>query len=204
MNSQQRLFYNLFQIGKMDKKLEEFKKIAKENNIPIIRDISLKYMIGLFKENNIKNILEIGSAVGYSAIMLDNAGFNVVSIEKDLNLFKIANENKIKYNATNTTFINADARFYKINKIFDAIFIDGAKSKYLDFFINFEKNLKIDGIILFDNMNFAMKDIDTFSKRLKPISKKMHQFLDYINKLDNYTKNFLEVDDGLLVIKKIK
>ena len=188
----------------MDKKLEEFKKNAKENNIPIIRDISLKYMIGLFKENNIKNILEIGSAVGYSAIILDNAGFNVVSIEKDLNLFKIANENKIKYNATNTTFINADARFYKINKIFDAIFIDGAKSKYLDFFINFEKNLKIDGIILFDNMNFAIKDIDTFSKRLKPISEKMHQFLDYINKLDNYTKNFLEVDDGLLVIKKIK
>lgn len=188
----------------MDKKLEEFKKDALIKNIPIIRDISLKYMVNLFRENNFVNILEIGSAIGYSAIMLASHGFNVVSIEKNEDLFKLALENKIKYNAKNVDFINADATSYKINKIFDAIFIDGAKSKYFEFFENFKSNLKIGGIILFDNMNFAINDIESFSKRLKPISKKMHNFLDYINNLEDYEKELLKVDDGLLVLRKVK
>jgi len=69
----------------MEESIKELKEYAYENNIPIMQDEGIKYLTNYIKQNNIKKVLEIGTAIGYSAIMmcLANKETSVVSIERD-------------------------------------------------------------------------------------------------------------------------
>ena len=79
------------------KELEEYAKI---NNIPIMQKDGILYLINYIKENNIKNILEIGSAIGYSSIMMANinSDIRITTIERDKDRYDLAVSNIKKYN----------------------------------------------------------------------------------------------------------
>lgn len=99
--------------------MEEIEKYAKENRIPIMQKDGILYLVNYIKENKITNILEIGSAIGYSAIMMAKANKNikVTTIEKDKNRYNIAVSNIKKYNLENQiNIIRSNATLTDIKK----------------------------------------------------------------------------------------
>lgn len=184
-------------------KIVKLKQVCIENKIPILRDETLKLLIKTLKDSSVNNVLEIGSAYGYSAISMGLSGFSVTSLERDINSYNMAISSLGDFKNINVEFINTDALIYKTDKKFDAIFIDAAKSKYEDFFNLYKDNLNDRGIFFFDNFNFAIKNIEEFSKRLQPIAKKMSSFYEKIKETKEYIVNIHKIDDGVLILKKI-
>ena len=124
------------------KELEEYAKI---NNIPIMQKDGILYLINYIKENNIKNILEIGSAIGYSSIMMAsiNSDIRITTIERDKDRYDLAVFNIKKYNLDKQiNIIYGDAVDTDITGMYDLIFIDAAKGKNIFFFEKY-KNLQI-------------------------------------------------------------
>ena len=135
--------------------MEEIEKYAKENRIPIMQKDGILYLVNYIKENKITNILEIGSAIGYSAIMMAKANKNikVTTIEKDKDRYSIAVSNIKKYNLENQiNIINDDATLTDIKEKYDLIFIDAAKGKNILFFEKYKDNLTEDGTITYPSM----------------------------------------------------
>ena len=109
--------------------IKEIEKYAKENNIPIMLPDGIDYLCEYIKNNNIENILEIGTAIGYSAIRMASVNDNikVTTIERDINRYNIANDNIKKLNLENRiTTILGDALDNIITGTYDLFFIDGS------------------------------------------------------------------------------
>ena len=124
------------------KELEEYAKI---NNIPIMQKDGILYLINYIKENNIKNILEIGSAIGYSSIMMAsiNSDIRITTIERDKDRYDLAVSNIKKYNLDKQiNIIYGDAVDTDIAGMYDLIFIDAAKGKNIFFFEKYKNNLE--------------------------------------------------------------
>ena len=118
----------------------EIKEYAKENNVPIMLDGGMDFICNYIKENNIKSILEIGSAIGYSAIRFAsiNNDITVTTIERDVERYNEAVKNIKNESLENRiTIYNDDALVFTTNDKFDLIFIDAAKGKNIDFFTKF-------------------------------------------------------------------
>jgi len=164
--------------------MKELEIYAKENKIPIMQKDGILYLIDYIKENNIKNILEIGSAIGYSSIMMANINkeIKVTTIERDKERYEIAVSNIKKYNFSNQiNIIYGDACDVELEDKYDLIFIDAAKGKNAFFFNKFKGNLNNDGTIITDNLSFhgLVEDSSLIkTKNQKGIVKKIK---DYIN-----------------------
>ena len=145
---------NKFDFDSLDLELREYAKI---NNVPIIQDEGLHFLRQMIILKQCKNILEIGTAIGYSSIQMAKLGANVDTIEINENMYNLAIENIKKANLENK--INVffkDALEIDINdlKKYDLIFIDAAKAQYINFFNKFKVLLNDNGIIITDNLLF--------------------------------------------------
>ena len=137
--------------------IEEIERYAKENNIPIMLPDGIEFLCNYIKEHNIKNILEIGSAIGYSAIRMAKVSddIKITTIERDIDRYNIAVSNIKKFNLDNRiTIINKDAIDVSIEGKFDLIFIDASKGGNIKFFNKFKDNLDNNGVIITDNLSF--------------------------------------------------
>ena len=123
----------------MNDDVKEIRKNALDRNIPIMQDEGIEFLLNFIKNNNIENILEVGTAVGYSAIRMASISplIKVTSIERDSTRYMEAVKNIAKEHLEDRiTLIFKDAidvEFDKNTK-FDLIFIDAAKGKNTDFF----------------------------------------------------------------------
>lgn len=190
--------------------VKEIKEYAKLNKVPIMMDDGINFLTNYIIKNKVKNILEIGSAIGYSSIMmcLCNPLVCVTTIERDEVRYLEALRNIKKLNLENRiTLIFNDAFNVKLDGKFDLIFIDAAKAQNRNFFEMFEKNLNMDGVIITDNMNFhglVFKDINKIeSKNVRGLVKKVKEYKIFLEENDKYTTNFFDVGDGIAVSKKI-
>lgn len=197
---------NLFKIE--DEKILEIEKEAIEQNIPIITREVLNFMLFMAKNNNSKNILEIGSATGYSGIFLakickENKGI-LTTIEIDEKRYLKAKENFEKVNLEeNIDIILGDALevLPTISKKFDFIFLDAAKSKYELFFEKAFNLLNENGYIFIDNLMFRGYVADTKSpKRYSTIHKRLNHFIENLNQKYNFV--LLPFGDGVGIVKK--
>ena len=137
--------------------INNIKEYAKNENIPIMQDEGIEFLTSFVDKKQIKNILEIGTAIGYSAIMMARVSkdIHVTTIERDETRYLEALKNIKKFGLENRiTLIFNDALNVEINDKYDLIFIDAAKGKNIEFFNHFEKNLESDGYIITDNMEF--------------------------------------------------
>ena len=137
--------------------INEIETYAKINKVPIMLPDGIEYLCNYIKDNNIKSILEIGSAIGYSAIKmaLVNDDIKVTTIEKDKERYNIAVTNVNKFNLNNLiNIINEDALETNINGLYDLIFIDASKGHNIDFFNKYKNNLLNSGVIITDNLSF--------------------------------------------------
>ena len=138
----------------MTRKLKHY---AKENDIPIIIDEGLEFLLNTIKEYNAKDILEVGSAIGFSSIQMatSDKDIKIVTIEKDIKRYHLALKNiKEKDLSERIKVINLDANDYKSDKVFDLIFLDGPKSQYGNMLNHLYDNLKEGGVVVVDNLGF--------------------------------------------------
>ncbi len=187
---------------------KELKEYAIQNSIPIVEDETLEFLINFIKENNIENILEIGSAIGYSAInMAGSCDIQIETIERDIYRYNIAKININKYNLDNKIKIhNMDALNFDTNEKFDLIFIDASKSQNIKFFEKFKENLSKDGYIITDNLNFhgmINTDYNSLTKNVKGLVRKINSYVDFLNENKEFETKFLSIGDKISISKKI-
>lgn len=190
-------------------RLEELENFAKENNVPIMQKDGIDFLTNYIKENNIKSILEIGSAIGYSAIkmaLVDN-DIKVTTIERDIDRYNIAVKNINDFNLNDRiNIINADALEIELDDKYDLIFIDAAKSQYIKFFEKFEKNLNTNGVIVSDNLSFhglVEDESKIINRNTKQLVRKIKKYIDYLKENPNYKTTFYELGDGVAISIKI-
>ncbi|MEG2322094.1 MAG: O-methyltransferase [Bacilli bacterium] len=188
--------------------LEELEKEAKLNNIPIMQKDGIDFLTNFIKEKKINNILEIGTAIGYSAIKmaLIDKDITIVTIERDNKRYKEAIKNidnfKLKQQIK---VINDDAFNVIINENFDLIFIDAAKSQSIKFFEKFQNNLNQNGFIITDNLHFhglVNSDIEIKSRSLRSLIKKIKEYIVYLKENKQFETIFLDVGDGISISYK--
>ncbi len=187
--------------------IEELEKYALENNVPIIQKDGLNFLIKYIKENNTKNILEVGTAIGYSAInmALVNQNIKITSIERNKEMYNLACTNVRNFNLENRiNLIFGDALETEIEGTYDLIFIDAAKAQYIKFFEKYKINLAKNGAIITDNLNFhgLTKQPETIhSKNLRALVKKINNYKDFLKENKEFNTKFYEIGDGIAVSK---
>lgn len=185
--------------------IEEY---AKENNVPIMMKDGIEFLTQYIKENNVKTILEIGSAIGYSAIRmaLVDESIKVTTIERDTNRFNEAVKNIKEFNLENQIeIINADALEYTTDKQFDLIFIDAAKAQYIKFFEKYKTNLKQNGTIISDNLDFhgLVKNPELTSNRnTKQLVRKINTYIEFLKENKEFKTEFISLGDGIGISKR--
>lgn len=191
-------------------RLEEIEKYAKINNVPIMQKDGIEFLTKYIKDKNIKNILEIGSAIGYSAIKmaLVSDDVTVTTIERDVERYNIALENIKEFNLEDRiNIICDDALEVELLDKYDLIFIDAAKSQYIKFFEKFEKCLNVNGTIVSDNLSFhglVEDDSKTTNRNTKQLVRKIRKYIDYLKDNSNYETTFYKLGDGVAVSIKLK
>ncbi len=190
----------------MKETIIEMEHYAEENNIPIIELDSIKFIMKYIKLNNVKNILEIGTAIGYSAILMANATptVEITTIEKDEKRYREAVKNvnscgldkriEIVYN--DALDVNLQGRSY------DLIFIDAAKGGYIKYFEKFCNYLNPGGVIITDNLKFhglVNNKSVIKSKNLRGIVDKIERYVGFLNDNKDFVTKFYDIGDGLSV-----
>lgn len=190
--------------------IREMKNYAELNNVPIMTEGGIDYLMKYIKKNNIKKILEVGTAIGYSAIMMCSVDseITVTTIERDEKRYLEALKNIKKANLEDRIdLIYHDALEVNFKEEFDLIFIDAAKAQNKNFFERFEKNLKDDGTIITDNMNFhglVNKDPELIeSRNLRQLVRKVKEYKEFLINNKRYNTEFFDIGDGIAVSKRV-
>ncbi|SJZ34488.1 caffeoyl-CoA O-methyltransferase [Cetobacterium ceti] len=200
---------NEYIIGKIkeeDKLVLEMEEYAKEHNVPIVTKEVAEYLKFMIDINKSKNILEVGTAIGYSGILMGTVAkkYNgkLVTIEIDEERYKLAQENFKKSGLDNITSILGDAteEIKKLDEEFDFVFIDASKGHYMEFFNDSYKLLKKDGIIFIDNIMFRGYLYKEYPKRFKTIVRRLDEFINYL--YENYNFTLVPFGDGIGLLKK--
>ena len=186
--------------------ISNMERFAKKENVPIMQKESLDYLISFIKQHNIKSVLEVGTAIGYSTILIKEVVNNITSIERDEERYKIAVKNVELSNLNNITLIKADALDITITDKFDLIFIDAAKGKNKEFLDKFKSNLNENGYIIIDNMDFhglVGKSMTIEKRRLRSLVKKIENFIKYMEEQTEFKVTKIDKGDGLYLLERI-
>ena len=195
-------------IKEKDELILEMEKYAAENNVPIVTKEVAEYLKFMVDMNRSTNILEVGTAIGYSGILMAKAsekyGGKLTTIEIDEVRYKEALENFKKAGLTNVNAILGDAseEIKKLNEEFDFVFIDASKGHYREFFDDSYKLLKKNGIIFIDNIMFRGYLYKEYPKRFKTIVRKLDEFITWL--YEEFGEKFvlLPFGDGIGLLKK--
>ena len=190
----------------MNEVIKEMERYAEINNVPIIEKDSIKFIRKYIEVNNVKKILEIGTAIGYSAILMATAGedVEVTTIERDADRYREALKNikacelekKIEVVFNDALEVNLAGHGY------DLIFIDAAKAQYTKFFEKFSNYLNEGGIIITDNLKFhgLVANKDTVeSRNVLGLVNKIEAYVDFLKNNEEFITKFYDIGDGLSV-----
>lgn len=185
-------------------KIEEY---AFNENVPILRKEGVEFLLNFIEEKNIKTALEIGTAIGYSALKMSTMGVNVTTIERDADRYKIAKENiESSIFKDKITLVFGDALETKIDGKYDLIFIDAAKGKNKEFLNIYKNNLNNNGYILIDNMDFhglVGKSEEIKKRRVRSLVRKIEDFISYMDNQTEFKVTKINVGDGLYLLERI-
>lgn len=190
------------------KKVSKMKKEALFDEVPIMQDDTIDFITNFIVSKNVRNVLEIGSAVGYSAIMmaLSSCNVNVVTIERDNERYLKALRNIKDFGLeSRITLVFNDALNVSFKKKFDLIVIDAAKGKNKDFFLKFIDNLDIGGAVITDNINFyGLTKVDdmTLSRNVRGLVRKINDYVDFLKSSSLYETRFYDLGDGISVTER--
>lgn len=188
--------------------LSSLKDYASENSVPIMFDEGIEFIVNYIKENDVRFILEIGTAIGYSAIKFAqiNPEIRIFTIEYDIERYQKAVENITKLNLDDqiTVFLG-DALKFDFTEKFDLIFIDGAKSQYINFFEKYKNNLSENGVFISDNLFFhgMVEDISlTQNYSTIKLIRKLKRYIDFLKANTEFETTFYQIGDGVAVSRR--
>ena len=188
--------------------IEDLKEYAKINKVPIMQDEGIEFLTDFIKKNKIQSVLEIGTAIGYSSIMMaiNNTNLKITTIEKDENRYIEAIKNIKEFKLEKSiNVILGDALEVNIKDKFDLIFIDAAKGQNTKFFLKFSNNLNNSSYIITDNINFhgfTKHPEQIRSKNLRQLVRKINEYINFLNENKDYDTVFLDIGDGLAISHK--
>ena len=192
----------------MEDKINLIKQKALEEHIPIIMDDTLEVIGSILEKNKPNKILEIGTAVGYSAICFSKylaENGRIDTIERDKERIKEAKINIKDMDLGNVIQIyegDAVEILPKLNEKYDMVFIDAAKGKYPFFLKEALRMLNNDGIIFADNIlykGYVMSDYNKHKQRTAV--RNLREYIKEVTENDNLETEILEVGDGLAISK---
>ncbi|PFA64497.1 SAM-dependent methyltransferase [Bacillus sp. AFS015802] len=191
--------------------LSEMEEYAEAQNVPIMELVGIEALLGMLRIQQPKRILEVGTAIGYSALRMAEAlpGSTIVTLERDEERFEAA-----------TTFLSRTEDGKRVVPLFgdalelgeevakhgpfDAIFIDAAKGQYLKFFELYSEMLSEEGVVYSDNVLFkglvAQEEVE--QKRIRNMVKKLRNYNEWLMKHEHFHTSILPVGDGIAISKK--
>lgn len=190
--------------------LKDLQTEATEKRNPVIPHETVTFFIWLLGQLQPKEILEIGTAIGFSAsVFAKYTNAKIQTIERNPTMIEKAKETFQQQGLTERVTIlegQAEKWLEKIpeNSV-DFIFMDSAKAKYYDFFPNCMKILKTGGVLAVDDVlqgGTILQANEEIPKRVRKIHKKMNQFLELVMDHPALTTTIIPVGDGLLLITK--
>ena len=186
-----------------NEKLLEMIKYAEENDVPIMQNEGIAFLIMLLKVKRPMRILEIGSAIGFSSsIMALNSEATIDTIERDSKMIEECKKNHQELGLNNRIrLIEGDAlntiEIVKDNK-YDFIFIDAAKAQYIKFFEMYSPLLNDDGIILSDNLYFHdLLFTEVNNRDLRQLVRKVGKYNEYLINHPDFETHIFKMGDGV-------
>lgn len=195
--------------------LNKIEKEALEDNVPIIRRETQNFLRFLLKSHKPMKILEVGTAVGFSAMLMaenTSESTSITTIEKYEKRIPIAKANFAKSQwKERITLLEGDAteilkEMSEGNDSYDFIFMDAAKGQYINFFPYVMKLLAKDGLLVSDNV---LQDGDVIQSRYavtrrdRTIHKRMREYLYELTHNSELTTTILPVGDGLAISLRV-
>lgn len=196
----------------LEKIILEIKQKAQENHIPIVRDQTIEKVVDIINKNNFKSILEIGTAVGYSGIMmLNSSAQSLTTIEKNLARFNEAKANFKLCNLEERVRLFLGDALEELEKLvlkeekFDFIFLDGPKGQYIRYLPYLKSLLNKGGIIFADNilMGGLIDDEKRVNHKNRAMVKNMKAFLNAIQTDSQLETTLFRIEDGYSISKLI-
>ena len=184
------------------RKMEEY---ADEHGVPIMEKEGIEFLIEFIKHNKIKSILEVGTAIGYSAIKMALISYDITitTIERDEVRYLEAVKNvKALGLQDRINLVLGDALEYIPDGMYDLIFIDAAKSQYIKFFEKYTKNLNEKGYVISDNINFhglTNSDKSKLSRNLRQLIGKLERYIAFLKENTEFKTRFFEIGDGIAI-----
>lgn len=196
-----------------DSFLHELERYAEENSVPIVEPETARFLSVMCRSAKPKKILEVGCAIGYSAILMAKAtdeDCEIVTLECSEEMVSIARENiKRAGYAEKITVIEADAKDYLSyiddDEVFDIIFLDGPKAHYIYMLDECVRLLKKGGIIISDNVLYKgmTADDNHVVRRKITIVKRLRRYVDMLMERSELETSLLPLGDGVTVSVKI-
>lgn len=188
--------------------IEEMEAYAKEHQVPIMQKEGIDFMCHFLQEHQLTRILEIGSAIGYSAIRMAllDTNIHVTTIERDEERYQKAVDYIQRSGLEKQiTLIFGDALETEIQGEYDMLFIDAAKAQYTKFFERYEPLLLEGGYVITDNLHFhgLVEHPEIIkSRNLRSLVRKISSFVDYLKQRDDYDTTFYDFGDGVGISRK--
>jgi predicted O-methyltransferase YrrM len=210
MNDEIQQYISLL-IPKRSDIFQRMEKDAEENNVPIMEATGMEALLQVLRIGQPRSILEVGTAIGYSALRMADAVPNsrIVTIERDEERYRKAEKyiemagkkeqiHLIKGDALEVEDIIKDLGPY------DAIFIDAAKGQYKRFFEIYSNYLSDNGLIITDNVLFKglVCEPQIENRRVRSLVKKINDFNEWIMSHPEYDTVIVPVGDGVAISKK--
>ncbi len=202
--------YLVAQIPKRSAFFAEMEEFAKENHVPIMEADSLHAMLQIMAIQKPKRILELGTAIGYSALRMHEVmpDVEIVTIERDEWRYQLALKNVERYGARKIDCVLGDA-LIDADKLlekgpYDAIFIDAAKAQYEKFFALYTPVLNQSGVLYSDNVLFkglALDETDEVKKKAR-VARKMRDFNQFLVQQENFVTTTIPLGDGLAITRR--
>lgn len=202
--------YIIKKIKEKDNLILQMESYASEHNVPIVTKEVAEYIKFILKSGKYKSVLEIGTAIGYSGILMgkeiENRDGTLTTIEIDEERYNLAIENfkkaDLKLKKLNLILGDACEEIVKLdkNEKFDFIFIDASKGQYQKFFQDSYELLNENGVVFIDNIMFRGYLYKEYPKRFKTIVKKLDEFIDYL--YENHEFVLLPFGDGIGLVKR--
>lgn len=193
--------------------LGELEELAHENGVPVIPHETVVFLQFLLKQKQPKNVLEIGTAIGFSASLMAETlseDAKITTIDRFPVMIEKAKKNFEKLGLTDqVTLLEGDAAdlLSSLEGPYDFIFMDSAKSKYITFLPECLRLLSDDGVLMVDDVFQAgtvLQPIEEIPRKNRSIHRHLNEFLEEITKSSELTSTLLPLGDGVALISKNK
>ncbi|MCM2589406.1 O-methyltransferase [Rossellomorea marisflavi] len=191
--------------------LQEMEAYAEENGVPIMELVGIEALLGMLRIQQPKRILEVGTAIGYSALRMAEAlpDTTIVTLERDEDRYEKAQEFLGRSSARDRVItLFGDAlelqEDVKQHGPYDAVFIDAAKGQYRKFFDSYSEMLTPEGVVYSDNVLFKglVAEEVVEQKRIRNMVKKLQDYNKWLMDHPEYDTSILPVGDGVAISKK--